>query len=150
MIQDALKVFVRDSNEIEGITRDPLTSEYEAHERFLSTISVNVATLNQFQAAVAPGKPLRTKSGMDVRVGGYIAPPGGPEIMKRLHLICCRANRKDDPWRIHVTFEKLHPYLDGNGRTGRVLWVWVMRELGHDPFAIPFLHRFYYQTLSHQ
>jgi hypothetical protein len=39
-------------------------------------------------------------------------------------------------------------YMDGNGRTGRAMWAWQMHGLGHDPFALPFLRRFYYQTLE--
>lgn len=54
----------------------------------------------------------------------------------------------DDPWKMHVAFEKLHPFMDGNGRTGRALWAWHMKQLGLDPFALSFLHRFYYQTLA--
>jgi len=38
--------------------------------------------------------------------------------------------------------------MDGNGRTGRAIWAWQMQRLGRDPFALPFLHRFYYQTLE--
>jgi Fic family protein len=53
-----------------------------------------------------------------------------------------------DPWVMHVEFEKLHPFMDGNGRTGRAIWVWHMLRCGRKPFEISFLHRFYYQTLA--
>jgi Fic family protein len=86
---------------------------------------------------------------MNVRVGDYAAPLGGPAIPERLEQIVEAARTTDDPWRVHVNFEMLHPYLDGNGRTGRALWAWHTLRLGRDPFDIPFLHRFYYQTLEH-
>jgi len=38
--------------------------------------------------------------------------------------------------------------MDGNGRSGRAIWAWQMLGDEQDPFAIPFLHRFYYQTLD--
>lgn len=43
----------------------------------------------------------------------------------------------------------LHPFMDGNGRTGRAVWAWAMQRDGQDPFALSFLHRFYYQTLEY-
>lgn len=144
-----LCAFVRESNRIEGITRSPTQGELDASRQFLNLFQVKATTMALFQEAVAPDKPLRLETGMDVRVGSYIAPPGGPNIGKRLDAILERANNGDDPWLVHCAFETLHPYMDGNGRTGRILWAWQMKAAGRDPFALPFLHRFYYQTLEH-
>jgi hypothetical protein len=142
--------FVRESNRIEGITRDPTPDEIAAHERFLILFQVKPQTLALFQAVVAPYSPLRDQVGMDVCVGNYIAPLGGPTIYHRLQKICEAANGgAAHPWLIHCKFELLHPYMDGNGRTGRALWMWQMHGMGRDPFALPFLHAFYYQTLEH-
>lgn len=145
-----LAEFVRESNRIEGILRDPTADEIQAHVRLLRLLQVQATTLGDFQAVVAPGKPLRERRGMNVRVGNHVAPEGGPGVVRKLQAICRRANRHDNPWTVHVAFEILHPYMDGNGRTGRALWAWNMQALGLDPFALPFLHRFYYQTLSAQ
>jgi hypothetical protein len=86
---------------------------------------------------------------MNVRVGRYIAPPGGPAIARKLQVICRKANTGSEPWRTHLEFERLHPFMDGNGRTGRMLWAWQMHSQDKRPFVISFLHRFYYQTLEH-
>jgi fido (protein-threonine AMPylation protein) len=72
----------------------------------------------------------------------------GATIVSRLKRILDMANRGSDPWRVHVAFETLHPYMDGNGRTGRAIWAWQMHGIEQNPFALPFLHRFYYQTLE--
>lgn len=140
--------FVRESNRIEGILRDPTPDEVEAHERFLRLFQVHATTLGDLQAVLAPGMPLREREGMNVRVGSHIAPEGGPNILRRLQALLRKANGNADPWELHCAYETLHPYMDGNGRTGRALWVWMMMGQGRDPFALPFLHRWYYQTLE--
>lgn len=53
-----------------------------------------------------------------------------------------------NPWKAHAEYEIIHPFEDLNGRTGRILWAWKMIEQGQDPFRMPFLQAYYYQTLS--
>ena len=143
----ALEEFMRESNRIEGIHITKV-SEVAAFSRFMELSDMSLEEVNALQRVFAPRKPLRAKLGMDVRVGRYEAPLGGPGILVNLSDIIWSARSSVNPWETHVAFEKLHPYMDGNGRTGRALWAWHMKRLGRDPFALPFLHRFYYQTLE--
>jgi len=150
MSDESLVKFLRGSNEIEGIIRDPTLEELAACLSFLDQTVVTVESLGCIQCVFAPGKPLRMNSGMDVRVGSHIAPPGGPNIPLRLAALLMAANTpNDDPWERHCTFETLHPYMDGNGRTGRMLWAWQMYRFGRNPFMRSFLHSWYYMTLEH-
>jgi Fic/DOC family len=143
-----LMAFIRESNAIEGILREPFGDEVAAAENFLAAPTIFVATLCELQSIFAPNMPLREVPGENVRVGSYVAPPGGPEIRTRLENILHNAHTKGSPWRAHCLFEMLHPFMDGNGRAGRMLWVWHMRRIGLDPFIRPFLHSWYYQTLE--
>jgi len=141
--------FVKESNMIEGITRSPTNAELEATETFLQTPEMTQEALVAVQRIYAPGYDLRTAKGMNVRVGRYEAPPGGPAIVEDLQQIVDYANNQHSkPFQVHVAFELLHPFLDGNGRTGRALWAWKMLKRGLDPFGLSFLHNFYYQTLD--
>ncbi len=134
--------FVRESNRIEGINRDPSAAEITAHEKFVKLGLLTIEDVQDFVNVVAPGHKLRDQYGLDVRVGDHIAPRGCPEIRTALQTILTGIGGKD-PWQTHIEYETLHPFTDGNGRSGRAIWLWQMTSA-----PIGFLHNFYYQTLS--
>lgn len=50
---------------------------------------------------------------------------------------------------LHVRFEKIHPFQDGNGRVGRLILLKECLKHGHIPFVIAEgLKRFYYRGLT--
>jgi Fic family protein len=141
--------FVRESNRIEGILRDPTPEEMAEFHRFAELETVTIEDIQHFVSIYQPRFPVGVlRSSPDipgVRVGDHIAPPSGPDIRARLdHLVRCANARTMSAYDVHVAYEQLHPFTDGNGRSGRMLWRW---QMGRAP--IGFLHQFYYQTLHH-
>lgn len=142
--------FVAESNRIEGITRPPSDAELMASIAFLSLPhEPTVACLEAFVSVVQPGARLRTEPGMNVVIGEHVPPKGGPFIRTRLESLLLGVAQGEHPYALHVEYERLHPFMDGNGRSGRILWAWQMVHRGHRPgLHLGFLHAWYYQSLS--
>lgn len=147
MTQTLLTLFVRESNHIEGIRRDPLQREIDAHLALLMRDRVTSADLETFVAAVQPDARLRLGAGMNVRVGDHLPPPGGPAIGHALGALLGSIGIGTCPFTVHREYQNLHPFTDGNGRSGRALWLWMMGGPAKVPLG--FLHHWYYQSLDH-
>lgn len=150
-----LLTFIRESNSIENIKGRAKQIEVLAHREFLACDEISVSDLELFVERIG-GSPLRRTEGMNVSIvdrgSGRImhSPrPGGPAVEGDLREILIKAARGDHtPYAVHLAYETLHPFMDGNGRSGRVLWAWQMLHEGKMPFGISFLRTFYYQTLQ--
>jgi len=141
--------FVRETNHIEGIDREPTQAEVDEFERFMRLDVVTIGELEQFVSVYQPDAKLRILPGMNVYVGRHVPPPGGPAIPEMLQALLDFANEHDGgqaAHKSHIEYETLHPFTDGNGRSGRMLWAW---QIGYDKaLSLGFLHRFYYQALN--
>lgn len=148
--------FIRESNRIENIHHEPTTDEIAAYVHLSECDKLRLADIELFVDLTTRwrgtnGAVLRRKPGMDVTIGGYSPPPGGPHIEMSLGMLLGDMNMH---WRSHtsllyedhIRYEQLHPFSDGNGRSGRAIWWW---QNGCDA-PIGFLHQFYYDTLRNR
>lgn len=142
--------FVRESNKIEGILREPTDAEVTMLGTFIFKSKITIDDLQDFVEVYQPNAVLRRRAGLDVRVGTHYPPKGGPEIVTELTRILQNAG-VEPAYCTHHYYETLHPFTDGNGRSGRALWLWRMRVGGELDRALilGFLHSWYYQSLQH-
>lgn len=153
MVQSYYIDFIKESNFIENIHREPTEDEIYEFLRFLKLKTIAVKDLEMFVSVYAQGHILRIKPHHNVTVGvgsnKYYAPFGGKEIREKLQSILDNMDTKG-VFQTHVDYELLHPFTDGNGRSGRMLWAWQMNKNNGEFPALKFLHHFYYQTLQNE
>jgi Fic family protein len=75
-----------------------------------------------------------------------------PSLMKEL-VAWVHKTSKDMPIPVvagvaHYQFETIHPFFDGNGRTGRMLTTWILNKAGYDLGNFYALEEFYAQDLK--
>jgi len=81
-----------------------------------------------------------------VRVGSHIA-PSPQEVIDRLERMLVEYNASSHEniikriARLHLTFEYIHPFIDGNGRIGRVINNYLLIREGFVPINIKFIDR---------
>ena len=81
-----------------------------------------------------------------VRVGSHIAPPPR-EVVERLQRMLTEYNAGNHESitkrlaRLHLTFENIHPFVDGNGRIGRAINNYLLIREGFVPINIKFIDR---------
>ncbi|MEE9510330.1 MAG: Fic family protein [Candidatus Bathyarchaeia archaeon] len=136
--------FIRESNAIENIHREPTKAEIKEYNRFLKLKKITVHQLKKFVKVIEPKVVIRDEEGLDVRIGGKLAPLGHAEIPYKLKAILDKMELVG-AYSTHIAYEHLHPFTDGNGRSGRILWLWQQKKIPE----LSFLHSWYYQTLQH-
>jgi len=114
------------------------------------------ATIKQIHSIVLNDRPedRGVYRKMPVRImGASHIPPNWAKIPTLMHeLIEWYNSEKPTRTRIaefHARFEQIHPFIDGNGRTGRLIANLEIMKLGFEPVDIKFANRKeYYDALN--
>ena len=149
--------FIIESNRIESIfSEERAEAEVPAYQKFLAEKTLNYEALLDLLKVIAPTfeyrgylyeNGVRDKEGMNVSVGVHRPPPGGPEVETALvNLLAKIREGLLTPYMAHIEYETLHPFMDGNGRTGRAVWLYQMQR--KQRASAGFLHEWYYQSLQ--
>jgi len=144
MTDQTLIDFLRESNAIEGVYDDvSLQDALKAwkylikHDRLTPTI---VKTTHRLLMVLQP-IPRGLKGAYrdcEIEIGGRmgltypLVPLRVKEwcIQMNTSWVANKANNDQDIIRDHITYERIHPFIDGNGRTGRMFYNWQRIQCG--------------------
>lgn len=110
-----------------------------------------IATLRQTDLRPDERGYTRSMSKVNVHVGDHVAPSWWLVDGMLSNWLMDMAMHMEtlDPREMHVRFEHIHPFVDGNGRTGRLLMWWHEIKQGKEPLLINFEDRWgYYEWFT--
>jgi len=128
-----IKIFIAESNAIEGVNDvEEVKIGFDAYLSIAQITLKHILLLHKkLMGNLAPdiGGKIRTQV---VYVGGRAC--SDKDIDKRLRSLCKKAPRNAmEALQWHIEFEHIHPFLDGNGRTGRLIYYRQCKDIGVVP-----------------
>ncbi len=136
--------FLQESNKIEGVYDTASLKQAQVAWKYLKgQQSLSVSVILKTHKLLMLHQPLRPDEKgyfrkVPVYIGGREGAPWrmiGP-LMWKWTFEGMRANPPIDPKQLHVEYEKIHPFVDGNGRTGRMFLNWQRLKRTKEPLLI--------------
>lgn len=138
MTEVSIEEFLRESNAIERVHSDAAYEDARAAWEYISDQEMLshevIKTTHELLLANRQPQIAGEYRDVRVRVGGDLPP--APTLLDELmtSLLEQRVTTGFDAIDWHVQFEKIHPFEDGNGRVGRLVYLWhCVEHLNIDP-----------------
>lgn len=87
-------------------------------------------------ATLGSWKPLQNYVGMALTTSYLFVDEKMKQLMKWISTVEKEMNDFEIAFQSHAQFEIIHPFIDGNGRVGRLLLNWILMRAGFEPLAI--------------
>jgi len=141
---DDVETFLKESNAIEHVYDDESLADAKDAWKFLMSQDVlSLSVVRETHKLLMRNKNLEPKYIGDFRdcpvyVGNRMCPPAYvvAPLMWEWTLSSMRTYPTVDAKYLHVRFEKIHPFIDGNGRTGRMFMNWTRLKRTNEPLLI--------------
>jgi Fic family protein len=133
--------FLRESNAIEGVYDDySLLKAQEAWEYLIVQDTLTVDVILKTHAILMAGKLKPEETGALRKCHVWVGNRKGEHFNFVPHKILGWAydtmQPNPDSIKLHVKYETIHPFVDGNGRTGRMFLNWTRLKRTNEPLLI--------------
>ncbi len=140
-----IRYMLRESNAIEDVfDRYALIQAHRAWKYLMQFDVMKPQYIKTAHTILMIGQPIEWKYRGDWRdcpvwIAGEKKSQPKIVIQRQIEEFCFKNginSDKKDPILLHIEFESIHPFIDGNGRIGRLLLNWQLVKRLHQPLRV--------------